>query len=134
MAVDAAEQAARGRRLIVIIVVVAVILVGAVAWGFVSKRAVSDTSASAQTELRALWTPLDLVRLESQYTSGPTGNFDVLPQPSDAQFASGGFVRAGVFAASYDVQALGRSRCLSMRVTGDTPPNRIRFREHDGHC
>ena len=134
MAVDAAEQAARGRRLIIIIVAVAIVLVTAVAWGFVSKHAVTDKSAAAQSELRALWTPLDLARLQSQYSKGPTGNFDVLPQPSDAQFAVGGFARQGVFTASYDVRALGRSQCLSMRVTGDTPPNRVRFRERSGHC
>ncbi|MET0627487.1 MAG: hypothetical protein ABW033_03410, partial [Acidimicrobiia bacterium] len=64
-----------------------------------------------------------------------TGNFDeayaLLPQPDDAEFFQGGFVRDGAFEASYNVSAgWGGHRCISLRVSRNQPaaPNTMALR------
>jgi len=126
-----------------IVLVVGVALTAALAWRRLTDRAVSNKAESATAQLRQKWRAVDLDELQRRYVqavaaANDKGNFDeasaLLPDPTEAEFFLGGFVRGGAFEGSYNVSAgWGGHRCIQIRVVGPAP-NRIAFQQHDGEC
>jgi hypothetical protein len=142
--VDADERRARRTRLIIIILaVVGVLVTAGLVWRRLTDRAVNSKADRVIADLRDKWRPVDLNELQDDYSlaataANDTGDYDqaysLLPQPGDADFFNGGFVRGGAFEASYNVSAgWGGHRCIQIRVVGP-PPNQVAFQEHNGEC
>ena len=141
--IEAGERRARRTRLIIILSVVVVIGTAALVWRRLTDRAVDNKADRVIADLRDKWRRVDLPNLQQDYSAASvaandTGDYDeaysLLPEPSEADFFIGGFVRGGIFEATYNVSSgWGGHRCVQIRVVGPSP-NRVMAQEHNGEC